>query len=429
MERRQTGPVIARGLFASSYLSALEAPGARPLLAAIAVSYLGDGMSAVTIVWLAIQIAPTVHGSLFVGAAVAAYGLPTVVGTFALGRFLHRRSARTLVLTDSAVRTTLLATIAILRAIDALTPTWYLLLLVGSSLLAAWGVAGKYTLLSEVVGPAHRLAVNAIVSALGSAAVIAGPAIAGVLVGPIGPGWLIAADAASFAALGLQASRTRATGIEENVGEVSPVDTAKATAGLQLIRSQHLLGLLGLSWMFFFLYGPVEVALPVHVAHDLHAGAGTLGLYWALFGVGALIGSLATTALRNRPPWTTTLVIAGGWGLCLTPFGFGAPTAVTMIGLAVGGLIYGPFTPLTYALFQANTPTAQLSIVLAARNAIMMLATPLGTALGGPLTAILGAANTLSLSGFATIVLVVVIAVGRRQRGHQPDGAKAGNAA
>lgn len=76
---------------------------------------------------------------------------------------------------------------------------------VGASLFAAWGVAGKYTLLSEVVGPAHRLAVNAIVSALGSAAVIAGPALAGVLIDTIGPGWLIAADAATFAYLAAHA--------------------------------------------------------------------------------------------------------------------------------------------------------------------------------------------------------------------------------
>jgi predicted MFS family arabinose efflux permease len=415
MAKRRLTPV--------AYRAALAAPGARPLLASIAVSYLGDGMSAVTIAWLALQIAPAGHASIFVGGAVAAYGLPTVIGTFALGRFLYQRSARALVLADSTVRTVLLATIAILRGCDALTPAAYLALLVGSSLLAAWGVAGKYTLLSEVVGPAHRLAVNAIISALGSAAVIAGPAIAGVLVGPVGPGWLIAADAASFAYLGLQTWRTRPAAVDAEPDAVAPVDAAKATAGLRIIRAQHLLGLLALSWFFFFLYGPVEVALPIHVAHDLHAGAATLGTYWALFGVGALIGSFATTALRNRPPWATTFVIAAGWGLCLVPFGFGAPTVVTMIGLAVGGLIYGPFTPLTYALFQAQTPAAQMSTVLAARNAIMMLATPLGTVLGGPLTAALGASHTLALSGLATILLVLITAAGRQVRQRNPASA------
>jgi MFS family permease len=397
----------------AAYRAALAAPGARPLLAADAVSYLGDGMSAVTIAWLALQIAPAGQVSLFVGAAVAAYGLPTVLGTFLLGPLLQRVSARWLVLIDCAARSGLLGAIALLHAVDRLGPIAYLLLLSGSSLFAAWGLAGKYTLLSEVVGVPHRLAVNAIVTALGSAAVIIGPALAGVLIQPVGPSWLIALDALSFALLGLQTWRTRPKPVVDEMNSLVPVEPGRATDGLRLIRDQRLVGLLALSWFFFFLYGPVEVALPLHVAHDLRAGPGVLGAYWTLFGVGALIGSLATTALRHRAPWPTTLCIAAGWGLCLVPFGFGAPTAVTMAGLAIGGLIFGPFTPLTYALFQEGIPASQAAIVLAARNAIMMLAAPLGTALGGPITATFGPSRTLFLSGAATVLLVLITAGGR----------------
>ena len=55
--------------------------------------------------------------------------------------------------------------------------------------------------------------------------------------------------------------------------------------------------------VFFFLYGPVEVALPVHVAQELHGSAGLLGLYWTVFGVGATLGGLGAGLLRHRPPW------------------------------------------------------------------------------------------------------------------------------
>src|ERR1035437_3554224 len=91
-----------------------------------------------------------------------------------------------------------------------------------------------------------------------------------------------------------------------------------------------------------------------------------------------------------------------------------ATSAVTVAGLALGGLIYGPFTPLTYALFQAKPPPAQMSVVLAARNAIMMLATPLGTAVGGPLSAAIGPSRTLAASGGATVVLALITATGRQ---------------
>ena len=37
-----------------------------------------------------------------------------------------------------------------------------------------------------------------------------------------------------------------------------------------------------------------------------------------------------------------------------------APIPITVVSFALGGLIYGPFIPLTYALFQSTTPAASL---------------------------------------------------------------------
>ena len=96
-----------------------------------------------------------------------------------------------------------------------------------------------------------------------------------------------------------------------------------------------------------------------------------------------------------------TLLIVAGWGACLLPFAF-APISVTLVAFAVGGLIYGPFIPLTYALFQASTSAVNLPFVLAARSAVVMVSTPLGTAIGGPLVESLGASDTLAASGLAT---------------------------
>jgi hypothetical protein len=70
-----------------------------------------------------------------------------------------------------------------------------------------------------------------------------------------------------------------------------------------------------------FLYWPVEDALPVYVAHGLHAHAGLLGAYWTSFGVGALASTLLAEALRSRATMPVTLLIVSGWGACLVPFG------------------------------------------------------------------------------------------------------------
>ena len=126
--------------------------------------------------------------------------------------------------------------------------------------------------------------------------------------------------------------------------------------------------------------------------------------YWAAYGIGALVSSLIIGTRRARENRTVIVLMVAGWGACLIPFGF-APIGVKVGWMPLGGLGYGPFIPLTYAIFQSATNTANLPSLLAARCALTVVATPLGTVVGGPLVAAIGAAATLPPSGPATILL------------------------
>jgi hypothetical protein len=165
----------------ATYRTLLASPQLRLLLAGLGVSSLGDGISVVTIAWLAVGIAPPGALGLFVGLAVAAYTLPGVVGAVLLGGVRRGRPARTLVLIHCLLRASCLGLIALLAAIGALAPPAYVALLAASSLMAAWGNAGKYTLLSDLAGADERFAANSLASAQESLAYIAGPLAAGIL--------------------------------------------------------------------------------------------------------------------------------------------------------------------------------------------------------------------------------------------------------
>jgi hypothetical protein len=134
---------------------------------------------------------------------------------------------------------------------------------------------------------------NAIMSTFTQAAVVVGPALAGGLTAVVGPGWVIAADAASFAGPGgdlMDRLARSATAVF-----AAP---AAATGGWRTTVSQlRLLGLLAVTCVFFFLYGPVEVALPVHVAGEIHGSAGLLGLYWT---VTSAVRSAGSTPMRHK---------------------------------------------------------------------------------------------------------------------------------
>ncbi len=401
----------------SSVRRVVRQPVLRRVLPGMLVSALGDGMSLVAVAWLAVQIAPPGQAGVWTGLAVAAYALPAPIGAALLARLVRRFRGAQLVAADAALRAVALGLVAILAVAGLLNPVAYVALLAVSSLLHAWGSAGAYTLVAELLPDEDRVTGNALLSTFTQAAIVVGPALAGGLTALVGPGWVIGADAASFAVLAAScwAATRRPTRLgpdtRKGVAPAAPAPAAPAPAapvdgGWRTILGQpRLLGLIAVTCVFFFLYGPVEVALPVHVAHELHGSPGLLGLYWTVFGIGATLGGLGAGLLRHRPPWPVVVGIIIGWGAALLPLGLTDAVAPGLVGFAAGGLIYGPFTAICTALFQRSTPPQALSRVLAARSALTIPSTALGTLLGGPVVSAIGGRPTLLLSALLTIAL------------------------
>jgi MFS family permease len=385
----------------------LRQPVLRRVLPAVFVSALGDGMSMVAVAWLAVQIAPPDQAGVWTGLAVAAYALPAPVGAAVLAPLMRRFRGAQLVAVDAGLRAVALGTVAVLAVAGLLDPVGYVALLAVSSLLHAWGSAGAYTLVAELLPEEDRVTGNALLSTFMQASLLVGPALAGGLIGLVGPGWVIGADAASFAVLALScwaAARRQAT--------AAPVAPAVERAGgwRTILGQPRLLGLIAVTCVFYFLYGPVEVALPIRVAQEVHGSAGLLGLYWTVFGIGATVGGLGAGLLRHLRPWPVVVAIIVGWGAALLPLGLTDLAAPGLVGFAVGGLIYGPFTAISTALFQRSAPPQALSRVLAARTALTIPATALGTLLGGPVVTAVGGRHTLLLSALLTIALGAAVA-------------------
>ena len=197
---RCTGP--HRSLFAD--------PAFRRLMPAFALSDLGDGMTVVAVAWLALALAPEGgRGHARRRWRSPPTSCPAPLGALLLGRWLRRLPARRLVIADAGLRAALLGAIALAHVAGALTPAAYVGLLGGSSLLHAWGTAGKHALFAPQLDGDLRLAANSVLSTSLWAAIVAGPALAGLLVGVVSPAWIIGLDAASFAVLAVQAVRTR----------------------------------------------------------------------------------------------------------------------------------------------------------------------------------------------------------------------------
>lgn len=399
----------------------------RKVLPGASASALGDGMSAVAIAWLALQLAPAGSRGLWVGAAVAAYSLPGAVGAVTLRRWLSSRHGAGLVVVNAVLRAVALGLIGCLALAGLLDPPAYVALLGASSLLAAWGVAGKYTLIADLLPAEQRVAGNSVFGLADQLSLMIGPALAGLVTALAGPAVVIILDAASWAVLAVSYARVvplvvrlakPAAPAAKPAAPAAEPPPAAPSAWAMIRSSPALPGLLALSFVFYLLYGPLEVALPVHVATDLHGSAALLGTFWAVFGVGAIAGELSAPFLRRLPVWPTMTGIVLGWGLALVPLGLPAPLWLALAAFFAGAVIWGPWTSLSMAVFQDASPPGALAQILAARSSLLILAAPIGTALGGPLVTALGARGTLLASALATIGLglatVAALVPGRR---------------
>jgi predicted MFS family arabinose efflux permease len=387
----------------------------RRLMPVFALSDLGDGMTVITVAWMALALGG--QGAL-IGVAVAAYILPGALGALVLRRWMRRLPAQRLVIIDSALRAVLLGAIPLAYVAGALTPAVYVGLLGASSLLHAWGKAGKHALFAPLLSDDQRLAANSVLSTSLWGATIAGPALAGLLVGLLSPAWIISLDAATFAVLAVQTSRTSLPAAS------TPVPAAGDTRrGLGILRRQpDLLALLVVTWLFNLAFGPVEVALPLFVTDNLHAGSERLGQYWAAFGIGAVIGALALGVASRLPLWPSMLAIIAGHGIGMLPFAVTHTAVPSLIGFAFAGLVYGPYSALSFTVLQDRSPADALTTVLAARSAVLLTASPLGAASGGFLVDWTSAPAVLSGCGGLMILVAVVSAIISPRARRAPGG-------
>jgi MFS family permease len=161
---------------------------------------------------------------------------------------------------------------------------------------------------------------------------------------------------------------------------------------------------LALTLVYFLAGGPLEPALPLYSRDVLHAGAIGYGLLWSAFGAGALLG-LATVPMvsRLRPG----LALAGNallWGATLLPLLLITTTVPAMLILALGGLVWAPYTTLEASLLQRVVPAALLGRVFGIRHAVTAAATPLGAGAGGLLLHHADPTTVIGLSALACML-------------------------
>ena len=374
-------------------LGALEEREFRLLWLGQATSALGSSLVPVALAFAVLELT----GSASALGLVLASALVSRVAFLLLGGVVaDRRPRQTVMLAADLLRTGSQALVAVLL-VTGHAHLWHLVVL-----FALFGAGDAFFspastgLVPDTVRPERLQQANALMSLSRSIAFVAGPTISGLLVAGVGPGWVFAIDAATFAcsslSLGLlslpsPAAESRRTRLLDELRGGWLEVRSRAWVWMTVLR----FSISNLAIAPLFVLGPL-------VAKESLGGATAWGLIGTAGGIGAVLGDAAALRLRPGRP-----LLAGGlavslWALEPALLARPFPTAVVAIAAAVGFGALGFSNAVWFTALQQRIPRTALSRVSSFDWLGSIVLQPAGFALAGPLAAAIGVPATLIVS-------------------------------
>ena len=264
-------------------------------------------------------------------------------------------------------------------------------------------------LVPETVRAERLQQANALMSLSRSVALVAGPTIAGLLVTAIGPGWVFAIDAATFAVSSASLACLR---LPRSVSEAPRATVlVELRDGWREVRSRTWVwatvvrfSLSNLAIAPLFVLGPF-------VAEESLGGATAWGLIGTAGGIGAVLGDAAALRLRPRRPLLVGGLAASLWALEPAVLALPFPTAVIAVAAALGFGGSGFSNALWFTALQERIPRQALSRVSSFDWLGSIAFQPAGFALAGPSAEAIGVSATLLGSAAVQASACIVVSL------------------
>lgn len=375
--------------------------------AARGVAKLGDAMLPIA---LSAGLLQEGKGPGGIGAALASYSVCVAGFVVFGGVFCDRLHTRALMIGSDVVRvgTQGLASVLFLTGHVVL---WQICAIGAVNGIAAGmfqpGVASTIPRLAEDVQGA-----NGVIRTAESMAMLAGPALAGLLVATVSAGAVFAAHAATYALSALCLALLRLPAPRPDSSAPRSTFRGDLAEGWREFRARTWLWGVIVVWMVFMItsWGPLVPLTATEIIPS--AGARAYGLVNSALGAGTAVGGLL--ALRYRP---VRQLRAGSLALlacCLFPTSVGAslPLTAMMGAAALTGAGMGFWGVMWATSVQTQVPAPILNRIHAYEVAGSLAMLPAGQALAGPAALLLGGRTVLLVGGaMAVVVSCALLAV------------------
>jgi MFS family permease len=383
----------------------------RIYLAGAALSYIG---TAVVPVALSFAVLDTGHGASGLGLVLAAQTIPTILLLLLGGIAGDRWSRRSIMIGADLFRALAQAVLAICL-ISGHAPLG--LMVVVSAFIGignAFFQPASGGFLTEIVVREQLGRTNGLLRTANALAMVIGPAVGGLVVGAIGPGWGIALDSASYIA-----SAFCLLTIMLPAKAVLPT-SGKKSVGKDLVEALHAMR--QTKWLFFIVaqYGalnmlaiaPFNVIAPIVLsakAPHSGGGAGAWGTLLSGIGVGAVFGAFACARRQPRRMLLGVEVAAIMLSAPIFLLAMHASFVLIFAASIIFGVGAAMLSVLTITAIQKEIAPSMLSRTMAMVQLANIGLLPLGYVLAGPALSLLGPTTSLTLSGACVLASVAIL--------------------
>ena len=363
--------------------------------------------------WLVLQLT---NSPLWLGILGLSFALPMIIIPPFAGTVVDRvHRIRLLSFTQSMQMLTAF-TLAALTWLGKVQ-VWHILLasFVGAALLAFDNPA-RQALIPDLVQPGDLLNALSLNSATYTGAALIGPALAGVMLAPLGAGTLFFLNGISFLAVifalaALRDVRTHSGGGSDSLRKSFWIGISYAW------NNRLIMALLGLSALSAIFGRSYQNLLPAFGRDIWNAGPEGYGLLLSSAGGGALVGAFSLASFKRLSKQVAVMLVNGLlFGISLIAFALSPSLWVGLIFLFIAGITSTVFSTIISTFIQFTVPNEMRGRVMSLYTVTLIglpslgalgsgaVAQSLGGVVGAPRAVLLGAA-------MLAVILIFVLPV------------------
>ncbi len=385
----------------SSFGNVLSNRNFRLLWIGQSTSLIGDQFAMIALPWLVLLLT---GDPLVLGIVLALEGIPRAIFMLLGGAITDRFSQRSVMILSDLAR--ILLTLAIVLMIFSGNIQLWVIYIFALALgtVSGFFLPASNSMVPRIVDTENLMAGNSIMQGTAQLSVFIGPLIAGGLIALfssgyaslnlgissplVGIGVALIVDTFTFLVSIVTLWMMKVDPIQSEHEEVKNILSSVKEGISFVMKTPAILNMfLLLAAVNFLFTGPFIIGIPVIAISRLTEGAAAFGIIMASFGIGSLIGIIASGIIKINPKklGILTTIVVGIFGIFLALMGFVNSLWIGSALVFILGLLNGYVGIIITTLLQENTPPEMLGRLMSLVMLFAVGLVPVSQAISGAL--------------------------------------------